>query len=158
MNNRDRLYSAWDWLAGAAASVRLGVLDWLAGPQPETPVDRAIREEGEGSRLHREPDAHSVTQRLRKAFPGVLPAVLCALLLSPQFATAAEHRSRAVAREFQHENPCPSTGQPTGACPFYTRDHIMPLACGGADAVTNMQWQTDADAKAKDRWELDCRR
>ena len=34
---------------------RLSVLDWLA-PLPETPVDRAIREEGE---------------RLRKAFPGI---------------------------------------------------------------------------------------
>ena len=32
---------------------RLTVLDWLAGPPPETPTDRAIREEGE---------------RLRKAF------------------------------------------------------------------------------------------
>ena len=49
-------YRAWDWLAGAAVSVRLGVLDWLAGPPPETPVDRAIREEGE---------------RLRKAFPEI---------------------------------------------------------------------------------------
>jgi hypothetical protein len=32
----------------------LWVLDRVAGPEPETPVDRAIREEGE---------------RLRKAFP-----------------------------------------------------------------------------------------
>jgi hypothetical protein len=33
-------------------------------------------------------------------------------------------------------------------------DHIKALACGGADAVENLQWQTRADAKAKDRWEL----
>jgi hypothetical protein len=32
-------------------------------------------------------------------------------------------------------------------------DHIKPLACGGADAPANMQWQTTADAKAKDKWE-----
>jgi hypothetical protein len=32
-------------------------------------------------------------------------------------------------------------------------DHIVPLACGGADAPSNMQWQTTADAKAKDRVE-----
>jgi hypothetical protein len=25
----------------------------------------------------------------------------------------------------------------------------MPLACGGPDAVSNMQWQTIRDAKAK---------
>jgi hypothetical protein len=31
--------------------------------------------------------------------------------------------------------------------------HIVPFACGGADAVWNMQWQTVAAAKAKDRSE-----
>jgi hypothetical protein len=29
----------------------------------------------------------------------------------------------------------------------------VPLACGGADVVENMQWQTVGEAKAKDRWE-----
>jgi hypothetical protein len=32
------------------------------------------------------------------------------------------------------------------------KDHIVPLACGGPDAVSNMQWQTAADARAKDQW------
>jgi hypothetical protein len=32
-------------------------------------------------------------------------------------------------------------------------DHIQPLACGGADAPSNMQWQTKAEGKAKDKWE-----
>lgn len=32
-------------------------------------------------------------------------------------------------------------------------DHIVPLACGGSDAPSNMQWQTAAEAKAKDRVE-----
>ena len=35
---------------------RLSILDWLAGPPPETPTDTAIREQGE---------------RIRKAFPQV---------------------------------------------------------------------------------------
>jgi hypothetical protein len=35
-------------------------------------------------------------------------------------------------------------------------DHVVPLACGGADAADNMQWQTVAAAHAKDRWERDC--
>jgi hypothetical protein len=29
-------------------------------------------------------------------------------------------------------------------------------ACGGPDAVSNMQWQTIAEAKTKDRWEGGC--
>jgi hypothetical protein len=33
-----------------------------------------------------------------------------------------------------------------------------PLACGGPDTVSNIQWQTTADGKAKDKWERkDCR-
>ena len=44
------------------------------------------------------------------------------------------------------------TGYPNGR-PGYVIDHIIPLACGGADAPRNMQWQTIAAAKDKDRWE-----
>ena len=32
-------------------------------------------------------------------------------------------------------------------------DHVVPLACGGTDSPSNMQWQTTAEAKAKDRVE-----
>jgi hypothetical protein len=32
-------------------------------------------------------------------------------------------------------------------------DHIIPLACGGPDDPTNMQWQTAAAGKAKDKVE-----
>jgi hypothetical protein len=67
--------------------------------------------------------------------------------------SAKEHRSRAVTREFQREHPCPSTGLTTGACPGYRKDHVKALRCGGPDAVSNLQWQTIADARAKDRWE-----
>lgn len=35
----------------------------------------------------------------------------------------------------------------------YVVDHIIPLACGGADEPSNMQWQTIAKAKSKDKWE-----
>lgn len=64
-----------------------------------------------------------------------------------------EKRSRAARDAFERENPCPATGEPRGACPGYVVDHIVPLACGGADEPSNMQWQTVADAKAKDKWE-----
>lgn len=67
--------------------------------------------------------------------------------------TPAWARDRAVAREFQRLYRCPSTGRTTGACPGWVRDHIVPLCKGGADTVDNMQWQTVAEGKAKDRWE-----
>ena len=37
--------------------------------------------------------------------------------------------------------------------PGYIVDHIRPLACGGLDIPSNMQWQTKSDAKAKDKTE-----
>jgi hypothetical protein len=45
-----------------------------------------------------------------------------------------------------------ATGYPNGR-PGYVIDHIRPLACGGADVPSNMQWQTVAAAKAKDHTE-----
>lgn len=50
-------------------------------------------------------------------------------------------------------HPCPATGRSKGSCPGYIIDHVQALACGGADHPSNMQWQTKADAKAKDKWE-----
>jgi hypothetical protein len=44
------------------------------------------------------------------------------------------------------------TGYPHGR-PGYVIDHVVPLACGGADAPSNMQWQTTAAAAAKDKVE-----
>jgi hypothetical protein len=67
--------------------------------------------------------------------------------------TATAPRSSAARREFQCLHPCPATGEPTGACAGYVVDHIIPLKRGGLDAPSNMQWQTIAEAKAKDRVE-----
>ena len=80
-------------------------------------------------------------------------ALMLALLSFASAAFASERRSRAVAAEFQRENPCPSTGEMVGACPGFIKDHVIPLCAGGADSGSNMQWQTIEDAKAKDRWE-----
>ena len=85
------------------------------------------------------------------AFFAAFAACTCIACLDA--ASADEHRSRTVAREFQREHPCPSTGLATGPCPSYWKDHIVPLACGGPDSVLNMQWQTIAEARTKDAWE-----
>ena len=56
-------------------------------------------------------------------------------------------RSPSAKREFMK-----STGHPRG-WPGHVVDHIVPLACGGRDSPSNMQWQTTAEAKAKDKVE-----
>jgi len=61
--------------------------------------------------------------------------------------------STAASDAFTYSHPCPSTGKKSGACPGYVVDHIKPLKWGGADDPSNMQWQTEAAAKAKDKWE-----
>ena len=62
-------------------------------------------------------------------------------------------RSGQAKDQFKKANPCPSTGKSFGACPGYVIDHVVPLKRGGADSSGNMQWQTEAAAKEKDRWE-----
>ena len=67
-------------------------------------------------------------------------------------------RSRVVLREFRAVHPCPATGKSTGACPGWAIDPVIPLACGGCDAVINLQWLPDVAKSssaptAKDRFE-----
>ena len=63
-----------------------------------------------------------------------------------------------VLAAFQRAHPCPSTGLTTGACPGWSKNHVVPLACGGCDAVANLQWlpndvKSAAGAHAVDRFE-----
>jgi hypothetical protein len=62
-------------------------------------------------------------------------------------------RSSVAKSSFMRSHPCPSTGKRSGGCPGYVVDHVKPLAKGGADNPSNMQWQTTAAAKEKDKWE-----
>jgi hypothetical protein len=62
-------------------------------------------------------------------------------------------RSKDATRAFQRSHPCPSTGRVSGGCPGYVIDHVQALKRGGADSPSNMQWQTKAEARAKDRVE-----
>lgn len=86
-----------------------------------------------------------------------LPLRACAaiglLLGLPALGAGCESRpvrSGAVLAEFQRAHPCPSTGLPRGPCPGYIKDHKIPLCAGGRDHPDNLQWQTVAEAKAKD--------
>jgi hypothetical protein len=89
-----------------------------------------------------------------RLFPAILAAVLALQVVSGT-AIGRDLKQRAA---FQRANPCPSTGKLRGACPGYVVDHIRPLCAGGPDSPANMQWQTIAEAKAKNRLELaECR-
>lgn len=79
--------------------------------------------------------------------------MLLGWLLSGAAQASQYSRSRAAREAFRQSQPCPANGRTHGACPGYVVDHIMPLACGGPDIPSNMQWQTAAEGKAKDRWE-----
>lgn len=70
------------------------------------------------------------------------------------------HRSMQAKRIFMNAHPCPGgvdRGK-TNKCAGYIIDHICPLECCGPDVASNMQWQTKADSKAKDKWEGNCKR
>jgi hypothetical protein len=72
----------------------------------------------------------------------------CARNLAGRIERSGTSRAR-----FEHEHPCPSSGKRSGPCAGHVIDHVKPLACGGADQPSNMQWQTSSAAKAKDKVE-----
>jgi hypothetical protein len=86
--------------------------------------------------------------------PNTLRTVLLALIcLFGLTAQASTKRSYTAVVDFKKAQPCPATGATKGPCKGYVIDHIAPLACGGVDRPSNMQWQSIAEAKAKDKWE-----
>jgi hypothetical protein len=57
---------------------------------------------------------------------------------------------------FKKAHPCPATGKMSGACGGWAIDHVIPLACGGCDAVSNLQWLPNSiksSTTGKDRFE-----
>ncbi len=76
---------------------------------------------------------------------------------TPPVSVARDERGRIQRSEAARHAFARQTGYPHGR-PGYVIDHIKPLACGGADDPSNMQWQTVAEAKAKDKTErVGCR-
>jgi hypothetical protein len=62
-------------------------------------------------------------------------------------------RCAAAKYAFMKSHLCSSTGKTSGKCRGFMVDHIKALASGGADDPSNMQWQTVAAVKEKDKWE-----
>jgi hypothetical protein len=102
------------------------------------------------------------------ALPAAVRAVLqlfavstvCLLISYAPLALAAVTDTRSLKAEalFRLANPCPATGLSNGPCKGYVIDRIIPVICGGIEEPANMQWQTIAEAREKDRWErIGCR-
>ena len=92
--------------------------------------------------------SHPRATKAPKASKASKPATVRASRASvPRTARSKIQRSDAARHAFARQ-----TGYPHGR-PGYVIDHVVPLACGGADAPSNMQWQTIAAGKAKDRTE-----
>ena len=94
-----------------------------------------------------------VTQTLLAVFLGVVGASLVAWGLvqtsrpiedEPQYDT----RQREL---FVKKYACPMTGKHTENCTGWVVGYIKPLCAGGVDRIANMQWQTVATAKRKER-------
>jgi hypothetical protein len=92
------------------------------------------------TRTRSAPRAHAYTQRITRRSYTATAGVA-------RDSHGRIRRSESAKRAFLRQ-----TGYPRGR-PGYVVDHIRALACGGSDAPSNMQWQTRAAAKAKDRVE-----
>lgn len=64
-------------------------------------------------------------------------------------------RSTKVIYAFKKQWACPVTGAHIGSCPGWAIDHVIPLACGGVDAVYNMQWLPNEIKSAKGEFSKD---
>lgn len=98
---------------------------------------------------HRHGSSHAKGGRRSSGFSSKPARVKTPKAETRHRATATAHMKRSTAAKHAFEV---QSGYPHGR-PGYVVDHVVPLACGGADAPGNMQWQTIEAAKAKDRVE-----
>lgn len=101
------------------------------------------------------------SQWSRVRFPprSLFVAVLALMIAGPAFADArfcgfvprakdgSVSRSQAVLREFRRQHPKPKDGR------VWIMDHVVPLDCGGCDAVENLQWLPVEQWRDKSKWE-----
>jgi hypothetical protein len=96
---------------------------------------------------------------LEPASPAIDPLKEYRQCGAPARLANGEIRRRAdVLAAYKRLHPCPVTGLATGACPGFAINHVIPLAKGGCDAVSNLQWvpnsiKSCAGRHCIDRWE-----
>ena len=95
---------------------------------------------------------------LWNAWGGALDETRCCVAEIARDADGKIARRADVLRAFRDLYPCPATGLNRGRCDGWNLDHVLPLACGGFDAVSNLQWlpveiKRCPGDKCKDRFE-----
>jgi len=112
------------------------------------PYDRAApKSKGDSGSTTKDPATTTKTAGTTTAAGTSPPQAATACKTCPRDADGKIARSGTQKSAFMKQ-----TGFSNGR-PGYVVDHIIPLACGGPDVKENMQWQTAAQAKAKDAWE-----
>ena len=96
----------------------------------------------------------SLAQTILAIVGGVVGASLVAwgLLQTSRSIDEEAQADAARLRElFIKKYACPVNGKHTAACPGWVVNYVKPLCAGGADTIKNLQWQTVATAKRKER-------
>lgn len=87
-----------------------------------------------------------------------LALAAAALLVFVPPSDARPPRTQAAVTDFRLANPCPVTGRPTGNCPGYVVDYVVPPCADGENSADNLRWQTLAQARSNGSWEREyCR-
>ena len=94
-----------------------------------------------------------LTQTLLAVAAGVAGASLVAWgLLATSRPIDEEPQADSGQKElFVKKYACPVNGKHTQLCPGWVVNYVKPLCAGGPDRITNLQWQTVATAKRKER-------
>lgn len=96
--------------------------------------------------------------RTRACFISAMLGALAQPAMQTALAATMDTRSIKAEALFRLAHPCPATGQTSGPCKGYVIDRVIPVICGGGEEPSNMQWQTLAEAREKDKWErIGCR-
>lgn len=92
------------------------------------------------------------------AMAGVLNETRYCAVTPSRDADGSISRRADVVRAFRRIHPCPSTGLRSEGCAGWQLDHVIPLAVGGCDSVSNLQWLSNnlktCAVTCKDRWEI----
>lgn len=97
---------------------------------------------------------------MRSAYSTKVTLLFLAVCALSTGVDARIHRDHKAVAEFKRMTPCPATGRIQKKCSGWVVDHVRPLACARSpeelrqlDRPENMQFQTVAEGKKKDKWE-----